>query len=243
MLAIYVLLTTLFFSFTSSFPADTATSPEHFFTDPDVPTLEDDYLANLFNLSIPAPNPSKRATRVKYSAYAITVDGRNTANWEPFFVYGNLIITQGIPSSGTLNGANPVEVLIAIGKPIVNPVAGALRYTTQRALYRLFSGAWSPAILDYAFVSVTSNGATIVTVDPARAAMNQASVFNARTGLTAHPWQVSSGGFKFTTYTSGALSGAVNLRGRGSIEPGNGRTPYIGVLKGKLSGSGTLTVG
>ncbi|KAF9271467.1 hypothetical protein BGZ68_003590, partial [Mortierella alpina] len=106
------------------------------------------------------------------------MDGRNVGNFQDFVVSGQMLITQGIPSSGTQNGPNPFDVLITVGHPATNPIAGSIQYTTNRSLYKFINGNNAMSSIDYAFV--TSAGNSIgVTVDTRIAAANQLSNFNA----------------------------------------------------------------
>src|SRR5690242_11952399 len=116
------------------------------FSNPNVPIQNDksavsDLLFSNYPIATLPPddeNPqrlSRRAVTVDYILYDITIDGRGLANWEDFLVSGSLIVTSGIESLATTNGPNPVEVVLLSGSPAANPIAGSIRYCTNRALY------------------------------------------------------------------------------------------------------------
>ncbi|KAK4208618.1 hypothetical protein QBC37DRAFT_325391 [Rhypophila decipiens] len=182
---------------------------------------------------------TKRALTFNYILATITLDGRNQGNQVPFVVTGQLLITSGIPSSGTRNGKNPVEVLINIGNPYANPKAGNLRYSTNRYLWPYFSGRREVSRVDFAYVSSTSSTVK-VTVDGALAAANQLSVFNTRTGITANVYQPSSGGFNLVLGANGRVSGKVEFQGRGMISGGRGT--YRAVMSGRVTNRGRTTL-
>ncbi|KAG0348192.1 hypothetical protein BG005_011684 [Podila minutissima] len=133
------------------------------------------------------------------------MDGRNVGNFQDFVVSGQILITQGIPSSGTRNEPNPFDVLITIGHPATNPIAGSIQYTTNRYLYKFINGNSAESLIDYAFVTNAGNSIG-VTVDTSIAAANQLSNFNARSGLTANAYIITSGGFS-VMLSGTALSG------------------------------------
>lgn len=235
-------------------PPTSSTTIDGFFTDADIPLLDDSALTD-FNVTSDATpslepeedhdNPttlSKRRVRVAYTKYSITIDGRNRQNWEPFRVSGYMLVTQGIPSPGTKNGQNPYDVLIYIGKPIANPRSGSLHYTTNRGLYSVLYAKYGYALLDYAVVTVDKKGTVRVVVDTRIAPANEQSYFNARSGLLANVWLVVSGGLQFVVNAKGVLTGTINFKGRGYIEPGNGRVPYVGIITGQAIGRGTLNL-
>jgi hypothetical protein len=211
------------------------------FTHPDVPVLGE-LDPSLFNLTSFNDHrdvaPSKRAINLPYVLYNINMDGRSQGNWENFFVGGQMVIAQGVPSSATQNGPNPYDVIIFIGSPNVNPIAGSIRYATNRYLYRLIGGAYSNSLLDFDYITVQGNRVG-VTVDTRIAAANQLSNFNARSGLTANVYIVSSGGFAVTLGTT-SLSGVINVVGTGYIFPG--QAPYKAVISGTMVGRGTASV-
>lgn len=225
------------FSHTLALPAS---SLHDLFTHPDVPVLSelDPSLFNLTSAHNHRDVPSKRAINLGYLLYNIKMDGRNKGNWENFFVSGQMLITQGVPSSATQNGQNPYDVIISIGSPNVSPVAGSIRYATNRYLYRFIGGAYSNSLLDFDYVTVHGNQVG-VTVDTRIAAANQLSNFNAHSGLTANVYIVASGGFAVTLGTT-SLSGAISLIGTGYISPG--QAPYKAVISGTMVGRGTVTV-
>ncbi|KAF9949450.1 hypothetical protein BGZ65_007326, partial [Modicella reniformis] len=147
------------------------------------------------------------------------MNGQNVGNFENFVVSGQVLITQGISSSGTQNDPNPFDVLITIGQPATNPIAGSIQYATNRYLYKFIYDNNAISLIDYAFV--TSAGNSIgVTVDTRIAAANQLSNFNAGSGLTANVYIITSGGFSITL-SGTALSGSINVGGSGYILGGS----------------------
>ena len=213
------------------------------FTHPDIPVLPS-LDCSLFNLTTPShqardARSSKRAMNLQYILCTITMDGRNQGDWQPFLVQGSLLITSGIPSSATQNGKNPVEVVIVIGNPPANPVAGAIRYTTNRYLNRFVGGAFVNSLLDYAYVGVAGNTIS-VTVDPRIAAANSLSNFNARTGLAAGVYEIQSGGFQISLVGTSGVAGWADLVGHGYISPYT--APYKAIVSGKVVGRGTTSI-
>jgi hypothetical protein len=212
------------------------------FTDASIPFLENDSALSDFNLTTPSedtPGLPKRALQLEYVKYSITIDGRNQNNFENFLVSGPMLVTTGISSPGTTTGANPVEVIISIGSPTINPIAGSIRYCTNRALYKFIGGSNVNSLLD--FSEVTLKGSTVgVTVDSRLAAANQLSQFNARSGVTANVFLIASGGFSFTVAQDGTVSGRINVQGKGYISPGT--APYKASIGGKVIGKGTITI-
>jgi hypothetical protein len=213
--------------------------------DDSIPFLDNEAALAEFNLSSPA-DPSddgsslaKRAVTLNYFKYSITMDGCNPNNFQNFFVTGSMLVTNGVVSPATTNGANAVEVIISIGSPAVNPIAGSIRYCTNRYLYSLIGGANANSKLDFARVQKT--GSTVnVNVDTTLAASNQLSNFNARSGLTANVFLVASGRFTFTVAKGGAVSGRAVLQGSGYIFAGT--APYTAIISGKVLGQGTIHV-
>ena len=228
----------LFLSTAYTFPASSLLSQA--FADAAIPFLEDDSALSEFNVtSQSSPTSiSKRALTLNYIKYSITMDGRNQGNFEDFLVTGTMLVIDGIISSGTVNGPNPVEVIIEIGSPAVNPVAGSIRYCTNRALYPLFSGSDS-TLLDFSQVSLQGTTVT-VTVDTSLAASNPLSNFNARSGLTANVYLMASGGFSFTQESDNTIPGGINLVGQGYISPG--QAPYKALISGQVLGKGSFTI-
>jgi hypothetical protein len=212
------------------------------FTDTSIPFLENDSALSDFNFTTPSEDAlglSKRALQLEFVKYSITIDGRNQNNFENFLVSGPMLVTTGISSPDTTTGANPVEVIISIGSPAVNPIAGSIRYCTNRVLYKLLGASNVNSLLD--FSEVTVKGSTVgVTVDSGLAAANQLSQFNARSGITANVFLIASGGFSFTVAQDGTVSGSINVQGRGYIFPGT--APYKASIGGKVIGKGTITI-
>jgi hypothetical protein len=149
------------------------------------------------------------------------------------------MLVQGIPSSGTTNGANPYDVVISIGTPISNPVAGSISYVTNRYLNPFISGRRDLTRLDFARVSATSNTVT-VSVDTSLAAANQISVFNARSGFIANIYNPATGGFNLVFGNNGVISGKIVITGRAPVS--GGQAPYQAIISGKVKQKGTFTL-
>lgn len=177
----------------------------------------------------------KRASNLPYVLYDVTFDGRNGANWQPFQVSGKLLIVQGVPS---LNGVNPYDVAFLIGDPIANPMAGSIRYATNRYLNPYISDSRDITGLGYARVSTTANSLT-VSVDTSLAAANQISVFNARSGLIANIYNPASGGINLVFGNNGVISGKISVTGRSLIS--GGQAPYQAIIRGKAKQKGVLS--
>lgn len=217
-------------------------SPLHdLFTNPSIPVISE-LNPSVFNLTTAIQNNDarmgKRAISLPYILYSVTMDGRNVGNFQDFVVSGQILITQGIPSSGTRNEPNPFDVLITIGHPATNPIAGSIQYTTNRYLYKFINGNSAESLIDYAFVTNAGNSIG-VTVDTSIAAANQLSNFNARSGLTANAYIITSGGFS-VMLSGTALSGSINVAGSGYILGGS--APYKAVMSGAIVGRGTVTI-
>jgi hypothetical protein len=228
----------LLLSTASGFPASSLLS--EVFADATIPFLDDKSALSEFNVTSQSSSASisKRALTLNYIKYSITMDGRNQGNFENFLVTGTMLVTDGIVTAGTVNGANPVEVVLSIGSPSVNPVAGSIQYCTNRALYPLFSGS-ALTVLDFAQVSV--EGTTVsVTVDTSLAVSNPLSNFNARSGLTANVYLMASGGFVFTHQSDNTIPGGINLVGQGYLSPG--QAPYKALISGQALGKGSFTI-
>jgi hypothetical protein len=151
--------------------------------------------SGLLNYTLHSTNTlEKRALNLAYLLCDVTFDGRNRANWQPFQVRGGLLLVQGVPSPGTTNGVNPYDVVISIGSPIANLIAGSISYITNRYLNPFISGRQDVTRLDFTRVSATTNSVT-VSVDTSLTAANQILGFNARSGITANIYNPASGGF------------------------------------------------
>jgi hypothetical protein len=125
----------------------------------------------------------------------------------PFQVSGLLLVVQRVPSA---NGVNPYDVAISIGNPIGNPMAGSIRFVTNRYINSYISDSRDITGLRYARVSATANSVT-VSVDTSLAAANQISVFNARSGLIANIYNPASGGFNLVFGNNGLISGKISI--------------------------------
>ncbi|KAI6774954.1 hypothetical protein HG530_001712 [Fusarium avenaceum] len=178
----------------------------------------------------------KRASNLPYVLYDVTFDGRNGVNWQPFQVSGQLLIVQGLPSA---NGLNRYDVAISIGNPVGNPVAGSIRYVTNRYLNPYIGGSRDITGVRYARVSTTANSMT-VSVDTSFAAANQISVFNARSGLIANIYNPASGGFNLVFGNNGVISGKISVTGRSLIS--GGQAPYQAIISGKARQKGVLSI-
>ncbi|KAH6884210.1 hypothetical protein B0T10DRAFT_579642 [Thelonectria olida] len=179
----------------------------------------------------------KRALDLAYILFDITFDGRNQGNYQSFLVRGELLITWQIPSPGTRNGVNPVDVAIAIGNPSIRPVAGSIRYVTNRYLNPLIGGSRDISRIDFARVSTTSN-TVVVSVDTSIAASNQISVFNARSGLFADVYNPANGWFNLNLWNNGQIWGKISLGGRSLIS--GAWAPYQASISGRAKQKGRL---
>lgn len=221
--------------------AQTNSTIHDLFTSLDIPVISDHDLSILNTTKTAPPGKARyetRAINLQYILYDITMDGRNLGNWEEFLVSGKMLITDGIPASPTENGPNPNEILIAVGSPDVNPIAGSIRFATNRYLYKFIDGNNAIALVDYAYVT-TSGSSINVIVDTRLAAANQLSNFNARSGLTADVYLVASGGFSITLGTT-TLSGTIDVVGQSYIFYGT--APYKAKISGTVVGRGTMSL-
>lgn len=214
------------------------------FQDKSIP-VADNLDLSVFNITPAAKKPhsrdvDKRALTFNYILCNVIFDGRNLGNQEAFRVAGQLLVTAGIPSSGTRKGANPVDVAISIGNPSSNPRAGSIRYVTNRYLYPYIGAGRDTSRLDFAFVTSTATRVG-VTVDTTVAASNPNSVYNTRTNpIWADVYNPATGGFNVVFANNGAVSGSVNLVGRGVISGGRGS--YKALISGSVVQRGTTTL-
>ncbi|KAF3099042.1 hypothetical protein TWF569_009242 [Orbilia oligospora] len=180
----------------------------------------------------------KRAITINALIYRVTIDGRNQGNWQNWIVSGNIVVTSPI-STTTKNGRNLLDFFISVGSPAASPVAGSIRYFTNRYLYTLANGRFGQSRLDYVYQ--TRSGSTYTnTIDTRYAAANQLSGFNARSGLLANVYLPDVGSWTFTVGSgSKTCRGQIRVDGRGFIEPG--RAPYRGKYSGTLISTRKLT--
>lgn len=232
MISLFLLLCLLACSWASPPPL----GPLSIFNDKSIKTVNQPD-AGLLNLTLHARDTvEKRALNLGYLLCDVTFNGRNNANWQPFQVSGELLLVQGAPSLGSTRGANPYDVVIAIGNPLINPVAVSISYVTNSYLNPFISGRQNPTGLDFARVYATSNAVT-VSVDPSVAPANQVSVLNARSGLTANVYTPATGGFNLVFGRTGAISGKIAVAGRGLS---GGPVPYQAIISGKAKQKGTF---
>jgi len=208
-----------------------------------IPVVNDPPLSQLFNTTAHLPRDmlplNKRAVTLDYILFTITVDGTSQNNAEAFLLTGELLLTSGISSPGTTNGANPVEAVLSVGNPYSNPLAGSIRYSTSRYLWPLLGGASETSVVDFAYVGSTDT-AVGVTIDGSLAAANTISVFNIRSGLTADVYNPVEGGFAVGFGSDGSVAGEIKLVGRGLISGARGT--YGAVIKGAVTQTGSVTV-
>lgn len=197
------------------------------------PTTKSSILDGLKN-----PKLAKRDITLDYILYDIVLDGSNTNNWEPFNVVGELMITTGITETGVTNGINQADIIVSVGEPAANPIAGSVWYTSNRYLYKAWSGTNPELAIDYAYVTVTGNSLN-VTVDTKLAGANQLSSFNAHSGLLANVYIIAGGTWDIFVDDEGNLTGAVVLVGNGYIEPSV--APYVAAIAGVQKDSGSIT--
>ncbi|KAL2209069.1 hypothetical protein CC79DRAFT_1396010 [Sarocladium strictum] len=222
----------------SSLAAPTEQPDIAFWDDDDSVPIVDFPDLGIFNIStIEArdENIEKRALDLVYTLYDVVFDGVGQANFQNFAVTGELMLIKRIPSPGTRNGANPIDVVVRIGNPSGSPVAGSIRYVTNRYLNPFIGGSRDTSRLDFARVS-NSNTQVRVKVDSSIAAANQISVFNARSGLFAEVYNAGAGNLNLVRGSNGALTGRVNFAGRGLIS--GSRAPYIANIRGKAKQKG-----
>ncbi|KAJ4322070.1 hypothetical protein N0V84_005008 [Fusarium piperis] len=179
----------------------------------------------------------KRGLNLEYVLFDVTFDGYNQGNWQSWRVRGELLVVRQIPSPGTTNGANPVDVVIAIGSPAVSPVAGSIRYTTNRYLNPFIGGSRDITRTDFARVSTTASSVT-VSVDTSIAAANQLSIFNARSGALANVYNPASGGFNLAFWKNGQVTGKISFTGRAPIS--GGQAPYRAIISGGVKQKGKI---
>ncbi|KAH6867226.1 hypothetical protein B0T10DRAFT_502552 [Thelonectria olida] len=180
----------------------------------------------------------KRALKLDYVLYDVIFDGRNQGNLVPFRVQGQLLLIKRIPVANTPNGANPVDVVISIGNPASNPIAGSIRYVTNRYLNPFLGGIHDEMRTDFARVSVKS-GTVKVSADTAFSQINALSVFNVRSGFFADVYNAYSGGFTLTV-KNGKMSGKVGFRGKQVISGAS--PPYKAKIGGKAKQKGKITL-
>jgi hypothetical protein len=72
------------------------------------------------------PKLAKRAISLKYSLYTITLTGTAVNNYQAFSITGELMITNGITKTGVTNGLNPSDIIVSVGRPASNPIAGSI---------------------------------------------------------------------------------------------------------------------
>ncbi|KAK6538955.1 hypothetical protein TWF694_010505 [Orbilia ellipsospora] len=205
----------------------------------DILPLEDiETIRKQYNITENSPKLEKRAITLNALIYKITIDGRNQGNWQNWVVSGNIIVTTAVPTTSN-NGKNLLDFLISVGSPTVNPVAGSIRYFTNRYLYTIVNGLFGQSRLDYVYQS--RKGSTYTnTIDTRIAAANQLSGFNARSGILANVFLPDTGSWTATFGTgSKTIAGVIRVDGRGFIEPG--RAPYRGRYSGTLIATRKLT--
>lgn len=211
------------------------------FDDSSIPVVNQPELG-LFNYTVVHErdlNIEKRALNLAYILFDIVFDGLNQGNQLPFKIQGEMLLVQGIPSLATTNGQNPIDVVISVGTPYNSPVAGSIRYVTNKYLNPFLQGSRDTSRTDFARVSATATTVT-VSIDTSNAATNQLSVFNARSGITAHIFTPISGGFNIILRNNGQISGRIDLVGRG-VGTGD-QAPYRAIIGGKAKQRGTFTL-
>jgi hypothetical protein len=122
-------------------------------------------------------------------------------------------------------------VVISIGSPIANLIAGSISYITNRYLNPFISGRKDVTRLDFARVSATTNSVT-VSVDTSLTAANQILGFNARSGITANIYNPASGGFNLIFGNNGLISGKIGITGGAPVS--GGQALYQAIISGKV---------
>ena len=128
--------------------------------------------------------------------------------------------------------------MISTGAPVTNPVAGALRYASNRYLYRFIGGTNASSVLDFAYITSTTSSVG-VTVDRRIAAANQLSAFNSQTRITKQAYIVSGGTLALSLGTT-TIGGKFNLGGQRYIS--SGTSVYRAVMSGSIIGRRTVVV-
>ncbi|KAK6332688.1 hypothetical protein TWF730_004347 [Orbilia blumenaviensis] len=143
-----------------------------------LPAQDIEILRRYYNAPEGSHKLKKRAITLNTLVYKITIDGRNQRNWQNWVVSGNIVVTSPV-STTTSNGRNFLDFFISLGSLAANPVAGSIRYFTNRYLYTLANGRFRQSRLDYVYQS--RSGSTYANrIDTRYAAANQLSEFNAR---------------------------------------------------------------
>ena len=230
-------------SATTALPAPHPNIPS-FFNSLPLPVVNDLDLYQLFNLTSeklrresPSP-PNKRALTLAYILCTVAFEG-SFGDARRFSLTGELLLTSAVDSAGSTNGANPVEVVIKIGRPFSDPVAGSITYTTNRYLWPLLGSKPDQPRVDFAYVE--ARGSTVaVVIDKSLAAANTLSVFNTASGAAADLYNPVEGGFAIAIADDGTLAGEARLLGRGVVSGGKGT--YSAVILGTATQTGTTTL-
>jgi hypothetical protein len=218
----------------------------HLFADSSIPLLSD---ADLAKGIIDTRPPNSHSTRidkralpplhVPYLKYAVTMDGRNVGNHENFLISGSLLVTTGILVPPTQNDPNPYDIVFSVGSPFTKPVAGSIRYVTNKYLDKVIGDNAAATGLDFAYVTYTGNTVN-VTIDSRVAAANVGSGFNAKSGHLADVYRPANGGFQLTVGANKQLSGEINIRGTSTSNSTLTRVPYVAKISGSVVGHGIL---
>jgi hypothetical protein len=203
----------------------------HLFADSSIPLLSD---ADLAKGIIDTRPPNSHSTRidkralpplhVPYLKYAVTMDGRNVGNHENFLISGSLLVTTGILVPPTQNDPNPYDIVFSVGSPFTKPVAGSIRYVTNKYLDKVIGDNAAATGLDFAYVTYTGNTVN-VTIDSRR---------------LADVYRPANGGFQLTVGANKQLSGEINIRGTSMSNSTLTRVPYVAKISGSVVGHGIL---
>ncbi|KAH7381799.1 hypothetical protein BKA64DRAFT_213628 [Cadophora sp. MPI-SDFR-AT-0126] len=202
----------------------------------------DNFGADLFNLSGLTKAPkSPRDLEKRFTLPAllcnVVFNGVNQGNPQGFTASGQILITAGVPTNPTINGINPTDVALAIGPtdPMGGrPLAGDLRYTTNRALGKFVGGA-TPIFYDpYDFAYITSTSTSVTAVlDTSTAPLNRQAYFDISSNVWDPGYKVISGGFTIKIGANNAITGKLNFVGDSSLVAG--RRPYNAIITGKVA--------
>lgn len=151
-----------FIGLAQAVPAPNPSHPSIF----DNPTIPVGDLASLKDLPASHIRRATAATQqtflnVSYCDVTITGDPGFYTSWKAQITKGRLYITEGIPSPGTKNGANPYDVYLQSSSLAAG---GGIIFATNKYLLSL---PWKirPSNVDYAKVIVASTGSIVSTVD------------------------------------------------------------------------------
>ncbi|KAH7207370.1 hypothetical protein DER44DRAFT_746831 [Fusarium oxysporum] len=183
-------------------------------------------------------NISPKKLKLKYTRYAVTIDGRNMSNWQDFQTIGSIYITDPIPMKEARPGSqNQVEVILATGRYGIPPAPvatnGDLWYVTNSYLVGFFSQVYTFGglkTIDFANEYFRMNQLTvrIDTSDPTLASKNKPASFKAKDQY----YKPSSGGFVLDI-SQNSLNGTIFFKSAFPV-----LAPYHAKVSGKKMQTG-----